>query len=35
VIDVVVAHPDVTRASTVIVLASEIVPRVVPLIDAG
>lgn len=32
VIDLVVSHPDVTRASTVIVLATEIAPRVVPLI---
>jgi DNA-binding Lrp family transcriptional regulator len=35
VIDVVVAHPDVTRASTVIVLATEVTPRITPLIDAG
>jgi DNA-binding Lrp family transcriptional regulator len=34
VIDVVVAHPDVTRASTVIVLATEVAPRVLPLVDA-
>jgi DNA-binding Lrp family transcriptional regulator len=33
VIDVVVASPDVARASTVIVLASEIPPRVMPLVQ--
>jgi hypothetical protein len=33
VIDVVVSHPDVTRASTVIVLATEVPPRVMPLVD--
>ncbi len=32
VIDVVVAHPDVSRASTVIVLATEVAPRVLPLV---
>jgi DNA-binding Lrp family transcriptional regulator len=35
VIDVVVAHPDVTRASTVIVLATEVTPRVMPLVAAA
>jgi DNA-binding Lrp family transcriptional regulator len=34
VIDVVVASPDVARASTVIVLASEIPARVMPLLEA-
>lgn len=34
VIDQVVTHPNVSRASTVIVLATEIVPRVLPLIAA-
>jgi len=34
VIDLVVAAPDVARASTVIVLASEIPPRVMPLLDS-
>jgi hypothetical protein len=34
VIDLVVASPDVVRAATVIVLATEIQPRVVPLLDA-
>jgi DNA-binding Lrp family transcriptional regulator len=33
VIDVVVSHADVTRASTVIVLATEVPPRVMPLVD--
>jgi DNA-binding Lrp family transcriptional regulator len=35
VIDRVVASPDVRRASTVIVLATEIAPRVTPLVSAG
>lgn len=35
VIDVVVSHPDVSRASTVIVLATEVTPRVMPLLDVG
>jgi DNA-binding Lrp family transcriptional regulator len=35
VIDGVVGHPDVTRASTVIVLATEVTPRVMPLVNAG
>ena len=35
VIDLVVASPDVVRAATVIVLATEIPPRVLPLLDAG
>ena len=34
VIDVVVAHPDVARASTVIVLATEVTPRVMPLVES-
>jgi DNA-binding Lrp family transcriptional regulator len=34
VIDLVVASPDVVRAATVIVLATEIQPRVLPLLDA-
>jgi DNA-binding Lrp family transcriptional regulator len=34
VIDLVVASPDVVRAATVIVLATEIRPRVLPLLDA-
>ena len=33
VIDLVVASPDVVRAATVIVLATEIAPRVLPLLD--
>jgi DNA-binding Lrp family transcriptional regulator len=35
VIDLVVAHPNVTRASTVIVLSTEISPRVLPLVAAA
>jgi DNA-binding Lrp family transcriptional regulator len=35
VIDVVVSHPDVTRASTVIVLATEVTPRVIPLVESS
>jgi DNA-binding Lrp family transcriptional regulator len=35
VIDLVVASPDVVRAATVIVLATEIAPRVLPLLDAA
>jgi DNA-binding Lrp family transcriptional regulator len=35
VIDQVVAHPNVSRASTVIVLATEITPRVLPLVDSA
>jgi DNA-binding Lrp family transcriptional regulator len=35
VIDLVVAHPAVTRASTVIVLSSEIPPRTLPLVGAA
>jgi DNA-binding Lrp family transcriptional regulator len=35
VIDLVVAHPTVTRASTVIVLSTEIAPRVLPLVSAA
>jgi hypothetical protein len=35
VIDLVVSAPDVVRAATVIVLATEIAPRVLPLLDAG
>jgi len=35
VIDLVVSAPDVVRAATVIVLATEIAPRVRPLLDAG
>jgi DNA-binding Lrp family transcriptional regulator len=34
VIDLVVAHPNVARASTVIVLASEIPSRVLPLVES-
>ena len=34
VIDLVVSSPDVVRAATVIVLATEIAPRVLPLLDA-
>jgi hypothetical protein len=33
VIDLVVASPNVSRASTVIVLATEIAPRVMPLVE--
>jgi DNA-binding Lrp family transcriptional regulator len=35
VIDLVVSHPNVSRASTVIVLATEIEPRVLPLVDSA
>jgi DNA-binding Lrp family transcriptional regulator len=35
VIDRVVSSPDVVRAATVIVLATEIAPRVLPLLDAA
>jgi DNA-binding Lrp family transcriptional regulator len=35
VIDLVVASPNVSRASTVIVLATEIAPRVLPLVSAA
>jgi DNA-binding Lrp family transcriptional regulator len=35
VIDLVVAHPNVSRASTVIVLATEIAPRVLPLLESA
>lgn len=35
VIDLVVAHPTVTRAATVIVLSTEIGPRVLPLVTAA
>jgi DNA-binding Lrp family transcriptional regulator len=35
VIDAVVAHPNVMRASTVIVLSSEVAPRVLPLVAAA
>jgi DNA-binding Lrp family transcriptional regulator len=35
VIDRVVTHPNVTRASTVIVLSTEIRPRILPLIQAA
>ena len=35
VIDLVLAHPSVSRASTVIVLATEITPRVMPLVAAA
>ena len=35
VIDLVVSSPDVVRAATVIVLATEIAPRVLPLLDAA
>jgi DNA-binding Lrp family transcriptional regulator len=35
VIDVVVSHPNVARASTVIVLATEIAPRVLPLVESA
>jgi DNA-binding Lrp family transcriptional regulator len=35
VIDLVVSHPNVSRASTVIVLATEIAPRVMPLVASA
>jgi DNA-binding Lrp family transcriptional regulator len=35
VIDLVVSHPNVARASTVIVLATEIAPRVLPLVESA
>jgi DNA-binding Lrp family transcriptional regulator len=35
VIDLVVAQPNVSRASTVIVLATEIAPRVMPLVESA